>query len=111
VPGDVGTARAPLEEKVALVLAHVPSSRTPNLISRLQYVTASVFGVKVRDICGRRRAADVCEPRMIAMAIAKELYPSLSLPYIGRWFGGRDRTTVLHARQKYGPLIRKLIDR
>jgi hypothetical protein len=99
----------PFEEKAALVVAHAPPSRTLlNPIPRLQGITARVFGVKVRDLIGVRRLRVVCQPRMLAMAIAKELYPTMSLPQIGRRFGGRDHTTVMHAHRKYGPLIKAL---
>ena len=44
-------------------------------------------------------------PRQIAMALAKEL-TSMSLPEIGDAFGGRDHTTVLHAKRKVEELVR-----
>jgi chromosomal replication initiator protein len=53
--------------------------------------------------CGRPspaiRTTDVVRPRQIAMFLAKDLTPH-SLPVIGRKFGGRDHTTVLHAVRK-----------
>ena len=51
------------------------------------------------DLISARRTADVVRPRQIAMFLAKNLTPN-SLPVIGRKFGGRDHTTVLHAVRK-----------
>lgn len=56
------------------------------------------------DLCSFRRTAAVVEPRQVGMALAKRL--SLrSLPEIGRRFGWKDHTTVLHAVRKYAPLL------
>ena len=52
----------------------------------------------IRDSC-RGRARQVARPRQVAMYLAKTL-TSRSLPDIGRRFGGRDHTTVIHAVRK-----------
>ena len=49
-----------------------------------------------RKVVSARRAREVARPRQIAMYLAKQLTPR-SLPEIGRRFGGRDHTTVIHA--------------
>jgi hypothetical protein len=51
------------------------------------------------DLISARRSADIVRPRQIAMFLARHLTPN-SLPVIGRQFGGRDHTTVLHAVRK-----------
>jgi hypothetical protein len=51
------------------------------------------------DLISARRNADIVRPRQIAMFLARHLTPN-SLPAIGRTFGGRDHTTVLHAVRK-----------
>lgn len=60
-------------------------------------------GVTLADIKSRRRTANVVKPRQIGMFLAKEMTHQ-SLPDIGRRFGGRDHTTVLHAVHKIGRL-------
>jgi hypothetical protein len=97
----------PFEEKAAIVLAHAPPYNVANPVLRLQRVVARVFGVKVADIVGPRRHANICEPRQLAMAIAVELFP-VSFPQVGRRFGGRDHTTVIHAHRKYRELVREI---
>ncbi|MCS0459516.1 helix-turn-helix domain-containing protein [Rhizobium favelukesii] len=57
-------------------------------------------GISVTDINSGRRTKKVCVPRAIAMYEVKKQRPDLSFPAIGRWFGGRDHTTVLYSVRK-----------
>ena len=68
-------------------------------------VVTSYFGVKVSDVLGKRRTKLVTYPRQISMYIARKLTPH-SLQEIGGYFGGRDHTTVLHAINKIGGLVK-----
>jgi chromosomal replication initiator protein len=73
-------------------------------IEDIQKLVASHFNVSRADILSARRTASVVRPRQIAMYLAKLLTPR-SLPEIGRRFGGRDHTTVLHAVRKITGLV------
>jgi chromosomal replication initiation ATPase DnaA len=68
-------------------------------IEEIQIAVARHYQVGHPDLISARRTADVVRPRQIAMFLAKNLTPN-SLPVIGRKFGGRDHTTVLHAIRK-----------
>ncbi|MGX1790299.1 chromosomal replication initiator protein DnaA [Bosea sp. NPDC055332] len=68
-------------------------------IEDIQKLVATRYNVSRADILSERRTAAVVKPRQIAMYLAKALTPR-SLPEIGRRFGGRDHTTVLHAVRK-----------
>ena len=57
------------------------------------------YNLRMTDILSPRRARTVARPRQVAMFLAKTL-TSKSLPEIGRRFGGRDHTTVIHAVKK-----------
>jgi len=65
-------------------------------IDDIQRKVAEHFHLKLSDLLCARRAREVARPRQIAMYLAKKLTPR-SLPEIGRRFGGRDHTTVMHA--------------
>ncbi len=67
-------------------------------------VVAKHYNVSRADILSQRRTANVVKPRQVAMYLAKTL-TLRSLPEIGRRFGGRDHTTVLHAVRKIDGLI------
>ena len=73
-------------------------------IEDIQKLVASHFNVSRADILSSRRTATVVGPRQIAMYLSKLLTPR-SLPEIGRRFGGRDHTTVLHAVRKIQGLV------
>ena len=75
-------------------------------IDRIQRLVCERFAVSVDEITGDRRTANVVYPRQVAMYLARELTDS-SLPKIGREFGGRDHTTVIHATSKIHRLIRE----
>jgi chromosomal replication initiator protein len=75
-------------------------------IEDIQKLVATHFNVSRADILSSRRTANVVKPRQIAMYLAKILTPR-SLPEIGRRFGGRDHTTVLHAVRKIDGLVAK----
>lgn len=68
-------------------------------IEEIQKLVATHYNVTRADILSARRTANVVRPRQIAMYLSKVLTPR-SLPEIGRRFGGRDHTTVLHAVRK-----------
>lgn len=73
-------------------------------IDEIQRKVAEHFNLRLSDMHSSRRARNVARPRQIAMYLAKQL-TSRSLPEIGRKFGGRDHTTVMHAVRKVEELI------
>jgi chromosomal replication initiator protein len=68
-------------------------------IDEIQRRVAEFFNVRIGDMLSARRARSVARPRQIAMYLSKQL-TTRSLPEIGRKFGGRDHTTVIHAVKK-----------
>jgi chromosomal replication initiator protein len=72
-------------------------------IEEIQKRVAEHFNIKVSDMHSARRSRAVARPRQVAMYLAKQLTPR-SLPEIGRKFGGRDHTTVMHAVRKIDEL-------
>jgi chromosomal replication initiator protein len=73
-------------------------------IEDIQRVVARHYNVSRGDLLSSRRTANVVRPRQVAMYLAKTL-TLRSLPEIGRRFGGRDHTTVLHAVRKIENLV------
>jgi chromosomal replication initiator protein len=65
-------------------------------IDDIQRKVAEHYRLRLTDLLSARRAREVARPRQVAMYLAKRLTPR-SLPEIGRRFGGRDHTTVMHA--------------
>ncbi len=68
-------------------------------IEEIQKRVSENFNIRIADMHSARRARAVARPRQVAMYLAKQL-TSRSLPEIGRKFGGRDHTTVMHAVKK-----------
>ncbi len=82
------------------VLADVLRSTERRItIDEIQKKVAEHYNIRVSDMHSARRARAVARPRQVAMYLAKQLTPR-SLPEIGRKFGGRDHTTVIHAVKK-----------
>jgi chromosomal replication initiator protein len=73
-------------------------------IGRIQQTVSERFGLSVEELCSPRRSQAVAYPRQVAMYLSRELTDS-SLPKIGKEFGGRDHTTVIHATGKITRLI------
>ena len=74
-------------------------------IEEIQRKTAEYYKLDLRELHSARRARRVARPRQVAMYLAREL-TSRSLPDIGRRFGGRDHTTVLHACRRIESLCK-----
>jgi chromosomal replication initiator protein len=68
-------------------------------IDEIQKRVAEHYNIRLADMHSARRARAVARPRQVAMYLCKQLTPR-SLPEIGRKFGGRDHTTVMHAVRK-----------
>jgi len=68
-------------------------------IDEIQRAVADYFNLRLAEMLSERRARNIARPRQIAMYLSKQL-TSRSLPEIGRRFGGRDHTTVMHAVRK-----------
>ena len=75
-------------------------------IENIQRTVAQHYRIKVTDLVSKKRTRAIARARQIAMALAKEM-TNQSLPEIGKAFGGRDHTTVLHARRKIAELCGK----
>lgn len=68
-------------------------------VERIQQVVADQFGVRISDITGRKRPANIAFARQVAMFLSRKL-TQCSLIEIGQAFGGRDHGTVIHACKK-----------
>ncbi len=73
-------------------------------IEEIQRRVAEHFNIRLTDMSSARRARAVARPRQVAMYLAKQL-TSRSLPEIGRKFGNRDHTTVMHAVSRVAELM------
>jgi chromosomal replication initiator protein len=65
-------------------------------VQEIQQQTCDAFGISLDELLSTSRAAPVAWPRQVAMYLARELTDQ-TLPAIGRAFGGRNHTTVIHA--------------
>lgn len=97
------------EAGAAALLAHLSvrqelAAPVRPTIRDIQIAAAQHFGVSRDDLLSSRRTSVVVRPRQIAMYLAKTMTLN-TLPEIGRRFGGRDHTTVLHAVSKMERLI------
>src|SRR6185436_4392802 len=73
-------------------------------IEDIQKHVAAHFNIKLAEMHSARRSRSIARPRQVAMYLSKKL-TSKSLPEIGRKFGGKDHTTVIHAVRKIEELI------
>ncbi|HWL82821.1 MAG TPA: chromosomal replication initiator protein DnaA [Roseomonas sp.] len=73
-------------------------------IEEIQRKVAEHYNIRLTDMSSARRARNVARPRQVAMYLAKQL-TSRSLPEIGRRFGNRDHTTVMHAVSRVAELM------
>jgi chromosomal replication initiator protein len=84
-----------------------PQGEAPEVsIERIQTAVTDRFGLSMEELCGERRSQNIVYPRQVAMYLSRELTDA-SLPKIGREFGGRDHTTVIHATSKIARMIRE----
>jgi chromosomal replication initiator protein len=102
------TGRPMNEELAQDVLKDVfPQGDLPQVtIERIQEIISDRFGLSLDELCGDRRSQNIVYPRQVAMYLSRELTDS-SLPKIGKQFGGRDHTTVIHATSKIARMIRE----
>jgi chromosomal replication initiator protein len=96
-----------LDEAQAILRPHLRGGEKRVTIDEIQKATAEHFALKQADLISERRNRAIARPRQAAMWLAKQL-TTRSLPDIGRRFGGRDHTTVLHAVRRIEEL--KAID-
>lgn len=85
-----------LDEAQAILRPHLSCNERRVTVDMIQKIVAEHYSLKQADLISERRARAVARPRQVAMWLAKQI-TTRSLPDIGRRFGGRDHTTVLHA--------------
>jgi chromosomal replication initiator protein len=73
-------------------------------IEEIQRKVAEHYNIRLSDMIGPKRVRTIARPRQVAMYLAKQLTPR-SLPEIGRRFGGRDHTTIMHGVRKIEELM------
>lgn len=73
-------------------------------IDKIQTEVGNFYGVSVKEMKGSRRVQNIVLARQVAMYLARELTDN-SLPKIGREFGGKDHTTVIHAHGKIKTML------
>jgi len=76
-----------------------PNQRPDITVPHIQQVVATHFGVTPADLAGRKRTQGIVMPRQIAMYLSRKLL-DVSLPDVGKFFGGRDHSTVIHSCEK-----------
>jgi chromosomal replication initiator protein len=88
-------------ERIDDILGHIYRSGEPKRvrIEDIQRIVARHYNVSKTELLSNRRTRTIVKPRQVAMYLSKVMTPR-SLPEIGRRFGGRDHTTVLHAVRK-----------
>jgi chromosomal replication initiator protein len=101
--------REPLTRELAeMVLSDILANEEPRPITPkvILEATASTFGFAIDELCGTSRRRPLVNARQIGMYVFRDL-TDFSYPAIGREFGGRDHTTVIHAVEKVSSLMKE----
>jgi chromosomal replication initiator protein len=100
--------RTATRELAESVLEDIVASRLPRRITAQEILRATevMFGFPIEDLCGPSRRRPLVIARQISMYVFREL-TDFSYPAIAREFGGRDHTTVIHAVDKIGRLMKE----
>jgi len=101
--------RVPLDLEMAEgVLGDLITAKAPRQITAKVVIeaTADMFGLTIDELCGKSRSRPLVTARQIAMYVLREM-TDFSYPAIGRAFGDRDHTTVMHAVTKITDLMRE----
>src|SRR5678815_1194896 len=106
VGGDI--ARLTLDEAQSILRPHLSVNERKVTVDTIQKTVAEHYALKQADLISERRARAVARPRQVAMWLAKQI-TTRSLPDIGRRFGGRDHTTVLHAVRRIEQLKQEAV--
>jgi hypothetical protein len=81
---------------IAVLTSPICPKPSEGPVAHIQSVVAWHYGIPIREMTSARRSREVARPRQVAMYLTRERTP-FSYPHIGRLFGNRDHTTVLHA--------------
>lgn len=92
-----------IERRTREQMAEIARMQIPNgpPIGEVLVLVSDVTGAPVPDIIGPRRSRNLAWPRFLAVHILLAVRPDLSLPAIGKALGGRDHTSIMHARDKF----------
>lgn len=91
------TGKAITTEMAKTILRDLLGSKRKFItLEDVQEIVANRFNVKIAELKSKRRTKTLVHPRQIAMFLSRELTDS-SFPEIGREFGGKDHTTIMHA--------------
>ncbi len=97
------TSSLTLDDAQTLLRPHLRGGERRVTVDEIQKAAAEHFGLKQADMLSEKRTRAVARPRQAAMWVCKQL-TTRSLPDIGRRFGGRDHTTVIHAVRRIDEL-------
>jgi chromosomal replication initiator protein len=87
------------ESIILLLQESIISSHKPITIENIKKKVCEFYNISVADLNSLKRSRNIAKPRHVAMYLARK-HTSLSLPEIGRNFGGKDHTSVIHAVKK-----------
>jgi chromosomal replication initiator protein len=93
------TARPLSAELIAELIPHRSQASGPTTVEEIQQRVATAFGISRAELVGSSRAATPLRARQIAILLTREA-TDLSLPQIGRLYGGRDHSTVLNSLRR-----------
>jgi chromosomal replication initiator protein len=93
------TAKPLSAELIAELIPSRPQSSQPTAVEEIQQRVASAFGISAEELVGSSRAATPLRARQIAILLTRET-TDLSLPQIGRLYGGRDHSTILNSLRR-----------
>ncbi|MFA5676611.1 MAG: chromosomal replication initiator protein DnaA [Christensenellales bacterium] len=94
------------EDALEAIKDYVESRKETLTVDRIVEVVCEYYGVTKTEICGKKKNKEIVDPRQISMYIITDMLPSVPLAAIGQAFGGRDHTTVMHARDKISALVK-----
>lgn len=101
----LGKPSATMNEAMEAMKDHIDNSKEKITAEKIINVVCNYYNIKKEDLVGKKKNKEIVEPRQICMYLISDIL-ELPLASIGSLFGGRDHTTVIHARDKVSSMIK-----